>query len=169
MFDYIFKYLDIMDRDALLIHLVFGLICVIVLLFPAEIGIGLKMLILVLIYNFALPVFALARGRRAWIEIWLFAFILSLFQVFPDWFLSAQLNILAFPEDGFRKIGTVSLYMAGLWAIPVFIIIYVFRRVKERFSEKSSIPCCCSAFFNNVFCFRTDDVAACRHGLQRML
>jgi hypothetical protein len=43
-------------------------------------------------------------------------------QIWPDWFLSAQLEILVFPEDGLFKIGTVSGYMLFLWAIPFFII-----------------------------------------------
>jgi len=40
-----------------------------------------------------------------------------------------------FPEDGFIKIGSVSAYMAGLWAIPIFIIIFIGKRFEERASR----------------------------------
>jgi hypothetical protein len=58
--------------------------------------------------------------------------------IFPDWYLSAQLNIVVFPDDGFLKIGTVSIYMAGLWTIPLFLITFIGLRTKERKSEKIS-------------------------------
>lgn len=125
------------EIDALLFHLVFSVLCVPVLLLPGP-GTGVKLFILVLAYNIALPVMARLRGHAEWMEIWLFALVLSIFQVFPDWFLSAQLGVLVFPEDGFVKIGTVSGYMAGLWTIPVFIIIYSASRVRERFSLRAA-------------------------------
>ena len=76
----------------------------------------------------------LRRGYEDWVNLWLFAMILSLFQIFPDWFLSAQLGILALPEDGLFKIGTVSGYMGGLWVIPITLIVYIGRRIETRFS-----------------------------------
>ncbi len=123
------------ERDAIILHAAFSLICLPVLLIPGP-EIGIKLFILVVLYNIALPVTAKLRGYDLWINIWLFALILSVFQVFPDWFLSHQLGVLVFPEDGFLKIGTVSGYMAGLWAIPVFIIIYAAGRVSERLSPR---------------------------------
>ncbi|HOD14317.1 MAG: hypothetical protein KBC90_07795 [Spirochaetes bacterium] len=125
------------ERDALLFHIVFSVLCVPVLLVPGCRA-GLKLFILVLSYNIALPVMAKLRGHAEWTGIWLFALILSVFQVCPDWFLSAQLGVLVFPEDGFPRIGTVSGYMAGLWTIPVFIIIYTAGRVRQRFSGRAA-------------------------------
>ena len=61
-----------------------------------------------------------------------------MFQVFPDWFLSAQLDILVFPDDGCFKIGTVSGYMAGLWTIPLFVIIFLGQRMSSRSSEAAT-------------------------------
>jgi hypothetical protein len=125
------------ERDALLFHLGFAALCAPVLLVPGP-GVGVKLFVLVLAYNIALPVIARVRGHAEWIGIWLFALILSVFQVFPDWFLSAQLGVLVFPEDGFVKIGTVSGYMAGLWAIPVFIIVYASSLAGERGSARAA-------------------------------
>ncbi len=121
--------------DFLIIHLVFVIICLVILLIPLTEYMGIKLFILVVIYNIILPVFGYLRNHSEWINIWLFVFLLSLFQIWPDWFLSAELGILVFPEDGFIKIGTVSLYMAGLWAIPLFLIIFAGLRIQKRYSK----------------------------------
>ena len=58
--------------------------------------------------------------RRALYCMWRFGAALSVFQVVPDWFLDRGLGTLHFPADGaFRIGGSVSVYMAGMWAIPV--------------------------------------------------
>ncbi|MHA1194248.1 MAG: DUF6989 domain-containing protein [Promethearchaeota archaeon] len=121
--------------DFMVIHALFFAVCVIVLLIPL-IPIGIKLFLLVLSYNIMIPVFGIIRKHSSWFNIWLFALILSLFQIWPDWFLVSQLNILIFPPDGFIKIGSVSGYMAGLWAIPFFIIIYLGTILKNKYSEK---------------------------------
>ena len=54
-----------------------------------------------------------------------FAATLSVFQVVPDLFLDAVLGTLHFPEDGCpRLFGHVSLYMAGMWTIPILWILW---------------------------------------------
>ncbi|MGM0404266.1 MAG: DUF6989 domain-containing protein [Thermodesulfobacteriota bacterium] len=124
------------ELDALYLHLLFALFCIPVLLIP-DTATGIKLFVLVVVYNLAVPAAGSIRGHRAWTDIWLFALTLSIFQVFPDWFLSNYLGVLVFPEDGFFKIGTVSGYMAGLWAIPVFIIVYAGTRIRESVSPKA--------------------------------
>ena len=126
------------ERDTIILHLVFVGVCLLVILILTNLPIGIKLLILVTIYNLLVVVFGALRNYQEWINIWLFSFILSVFQVFPDWILSAEFDILIFPEDGLFKIGTVSGYMLGLWAIPLFIILYVGQRLQERYSKKSS-------------------------------
>ena len=121
--------------DFMVIHALFSAVCVIVLLIPI-IPIGIKLFLLVLLYNIIIPVFGTIRKHSSWFKMWLFALILSLFQVWPDWFMASQLNTLIFPSDGFIKIGSVSGYMAGLWAIPFFIIIYLGTILKNKYSEK---------------------------------
>jgi len=127
-----------MERDALFVHLIFIVICAVILLIPVDLKIGVRLFILVIIYNLAVPIVGIWRKYAEWVEIWLFAFILSLFQIFPDWFLSAQLEVLVFPEDGLFKIGTVSGYMLLLWAIPFFMILFIGQRVHERYSTNMS-------------------------------
>lgn len=126
------------EKDAILFHSLFTLLCGIVIFIFRHIPVGQRLLFLVIVYNLAMPAWGLFRKDKDWINLWLFAFILSMFQVFPDWFLSAQLNILVFPEDGCFKFGTVSGYMAGLWTIPMFIILYIGGRVHERVSESAA-------------------------------
>lgn len=126
------------ERDVLGLHLIFTAVCAAVLIAPVGIEPGIRMLFLVLLYNLAVPLYGAWKHHDDWINLWLFALILSMFQVFPDWFLSAQLDILVFPEDGLVKIGTVSAYMAGLWTIPIFLIVYTGKRIQSRYSRSAA-------------------------------
>ena len=126
------------EKDAIIIHGFFTFLCLIILLAPLNQAVGIRMLALVIIYNLIMPLWGLIRKDNDLIHLWLFALILSLLQVFPDWFLSQQLNVLVFPEDGCFNIGSVSGYMAGLWAIPIFIIVFIGERVYIRYSNKSA-------------------------------
>lgn len=124
------------ERDALVFHAAYAALSLAVLLIPG-LEIGIKLFMLAVTYTVALPVTARLRNHDSWANIWLFAAVLSVFQIFPDWYLSRELGVLVFPEDGFLKIGTVSGYMAGLWTIPVFIIVYTSQRVGERVSARA--------------------------------
>lgn len=122
-----------MERDAVIVHVLFSILCGIVLFIPGM-AIGIKLFILVIVYNVIIPLLGIWRKFTDWLNIWLFSFILSVLQIWPDWFLSAQLEILVFPKDGLFKIGTVSGYMLFLWAIPFFIILFIGHSVNERSS-----------------------------------
>ncbi len=139
-FETIRNFLAAEEREALWFHLLFCVLCAAVLIAPVNLKPGPRLLLLVILYNAGLPLFAVLRRHAEWIPIWLFAAVLSVFQVAPDWFLSAQLNVLVFPEDGLFKIGTVSGYMAGLWTIPLFLILYTGLRMENRYSVKAAYP-----------------------------
>jgi hypothetical protein len=124
------KYLDL-----LLVHIIFMIMCVVVLLLPGF-AIGGKMFALIVAYNVLIPLVAYVRGHKEWLSIWAYVFILSLFQIFPDWFLATELEAIAFPDDGFFMIGPVSAYMAGLWAIPLFVILYMGQELGKQRSYK---------------------------------
>ncbi|MHA1945975.1 MAG: DUF6989 domain-containing protein [Candidatus Hodarchaeales archaeon] len=132
----ILSFLSQEEFDALIVHVLFSIQCILVLLFPLDVPLGIRMVILVLSYNILIPADAKYRGYSDWVDIWIFSFALSLFQLFPDWILSEQLDILIFPEDGFVRIGTVSIYMLGLWTIPVFIILFIGIKSKLRYSVR---------------------------------
>ena len=126
-------------RDFIIIHLIFIGLCFAVLIIPIPIAIGIKLFILVISYNLLIPLVGLFRKYSEWVKLWVFVFLISLFQIWPDWFLSAQLNILVFPEDGLFKIGTVSGYMAGLWAIPLFLLCFIGLKLKENYSNLKAL------------------------------
>ena len=132
------KKLSKTEEAFFIVHLVFIGMCALILSIPISLAIGIKLFILVMIYNFLIAIVGLNRKNFEWSKLWLFTLIVSVLQIFPDWFLSAELNILNFPEDGLFKIGTVSGYMLGLWTIPLFIICFVGLRVEERSSKKKA-------------------------------
>lgn len=107
-------------RDVLLLHALFGgaAFAVFALLKPPQLGLGIFGLVLA--YNVLVPVIAGRNGHHDWFELWLFLLPLSVFQVVPDWMLSQLLGILHFPDVGAPRIGTVPVYMAGMWVIPLF-------------------------------------------------
>jgi hypothetical protein len=49
------------------------------------------------------------------------------------------LGALQFPVDGFPMIGgAIPFYMAGLWSIPFFIIVFIGKEVQSRKSERTA-------------------------------
>jgi hypothetical protein len=119
-------------RDLVLVHLIFAVIAAATLMIPATLTINVRLLIVVTAYNVLLPIVAHQQGHDDWKGIWVFCIMLSVLQIFPDWFLSAGLNVLTFIDQSAPMVGDVPLYMAGLWAIPLFIIIYAGHRVSEQ-------------------------------------
>ena len=126
------------ENDALILHGLFSILCFITLILPLNIGIGVKLFFLVLVYNVVMAGYGIIRKNNEWFSLWLFCFILSLLQVFPDWIIADLLNAIVFPEDGLFKLGAVSAYMAGLWTIPMFMIIFISERIHERVSRKAA-------------------------------
>ncbi len=121
-------------RDFILIHVIFAILAAVTLLVPIPTAtISGKMLVLVLVYNVLIVVEFVAKGYDDWKSIWIFVFILSLLMVFPDWYLAATMGALQFPDDGFPMIGgAIPIYMAGLWSIPFFIIVFIGKGVQNR-------------------------------------
>jgi hypothetical protein len=119
-------------RDLMTLHLLFGAVAAVLLFAPIQAAVGWRMLVIVVVYSTMIPFVGYLLGHTEWVKIWMFVMPLSIFQMIPDWFLSAQLEVLYFPSDGSPMIGTVPVYMAGLWAIPLFIIVYIGLRVQEE-------------------------------------
>ncbi len=125
-------------RDFVLVHVIFAVLAAVTLLVPIPTAtVSGKMLVLVIIYSGLIVVEFYARGYEDWKSIWIFAFILSVLMVFPDWYLAETLGALQFPDDGFPMIGgAIPFYMAGLWVIPFFIIVFIGKEVQSRKSER---------------------------------
>lgn len=117
-------------------HIVFFIVAIVILLLPINLPIGVRILIIVLLYNITLFVYTKMIDDEVYKKIFIFSFFISLFQLFPDWYLAEQLGVLVFPEDGFIKIGdSVSLYMVFLWSIPIFIIITIAYLIEQQKNE----------------------------------
>jgi hypothetical protein len=126
------------EKDALIIHGLFTLLCLIILTLPVNLGAGVKLFILVIVYNILIASYGILKKDSKWYGIWLFSLILSIFQVFPDWIIADILKAIVFPEDGLFKIGSVSGYMAGLWAIPMFLIISICEKISAGISRPAA-------------------------------
>lgn len=113
-----------------LYFIVFGIVSGLVL-YLGQSSAGIKLASLTLLFHISFAGLCLVFRWYTPFRIWKFLVPLSILMVFPDWFLSAVLQTLVFPEDGFLKIGTVSGYMAGLWAIPLFICVYTGIKLEE--------------------------------------
>lgn len=120
------------ERDACLFHLVFVVVAVLLLWSPGGLPQGWRIFILLVAYPVGLLALAHRREHHLWKQDLALLVPLSALQVFPDWFLSSVLGVLVFPDATFPKIGTVTAYMAGMWTIPLFVVVVVARGVEER-------------------------------------
>jgi hypothetical protein len=109
-------------RFLWLFHGGFALLCGITLLLAGNQP-GPAILALTVLYNTALPAACLLAGDRDSLAAWRFLLPLSVFMVLPDAFLAAHLRVLVFPDTGAPFVGPVPLFMAGLWVIPLFIVL----------------------------------------------
>lgn len=120
-------------RDFIEMHVIFSVIAAIILLFLFSGTVSGKVLMIVIIYNGLIVIESYQKRYEDWRSIWIFSIILSILMVFPDWFLAETLHALQFPDDGFPMIGgAIPIYMAGLWAIPFFIILFIGNEAQKR-------------------------------------
>ena len=128
-------------RDVLVFHALFVLVALAVLvLLPG--GAGRQLLALVLAYHIALVTLAKAVDRPDWLALWSFLLPLSVLQVLPDWYLASAAGVLEFPDTGAPAIGPVPVFMAGLWVVPLFPIVYTAQWVCHR---RGAFPALASA------------------------
>jgi hypothetical protein len=99
---------------------------------------GWKITLIVIAFNVAIILLGRSRDHEAWIGLWLFLAPLSIFQVFPDWFLVEQLGTLLFPDTGGPFVGPVPVFMAGMWTIPLFFILHIGLRTSQQLDRRSA-------------------------------
>lgn len=125
------------ERDFILVHLGFGVLAALALIFPLGLELGPRIFALLLIYNVAFPLLGRRLEHRRWTDIWTFTFPISVLQILPDWFLSRVLGALVFPDTGFPFIGTVPAFMALMWSIPFTVIVFTAWRLRRRLTDAS--------------------------------
>ena len=84
-------------------------------------------------YHVAWVALALLRGWRNALALWWMLLPITILQVLPDWFLSAVVGSLQFADLGVPRIGTVPVFMAGMWTIPLLLIVSVAHAAAVRF------------------------------------
>lgn len=95
-------------------------------------ALGWRILLLVVVFHVGLVVLARRTGDEFLWRAWTVLAPLSVVMVLPDWFLSAVLGSLEFPDTGGPFIGTVPLFMAGMWTIALLPIVLVGALVAQR-------------------------------------
>lgn len=111
-------------RDLALFHAAWGLLAA--LLLTALPGpLGWRILTATLAYHVALPLFARRRRRPEWLSLWSFLLPLGLLQILPDWYLVNRAGVLVFPDTGSPVVGTVPWFMAGLWVVALFPVLWL--------------------------------------------
>jgi hypothetical protein len=93
---------------------------------------GWRILLATLAYHVALPVFARWRRRPDWIALWVFLLPLGVMQILPDWYLVNRPGVLVFPDTGSPVVGTVPWFMAGLWVVALFPVLWLADAADSR-------------------------------------
>jgi hypothetical protein len=95
-------------------------------------ALGWRVLILVVVFHLGVVILARRTGDPLIWRAWAVLAPMSLLMVLPDWYLSAELGTLVFPDTGAPYIGTVPLFMAGMWTIALMPIVWVTTLVARR-------------------------------------
>lgn len=88
-------------------------------------ALGWRVLILVVVFHLGVVILARRTGDPLIWRAWAVLAPMSVLMVLPDWYLSAELGTLVFPDTGAPYIGTVPLFMAGMWTIALMPIVWV--------------------------------------------
>ena len=86
---------------------------------------GWRVLTLVVIFHVGTVIIARRTGDALLWRSWTVLAPMSVLMVLPDWFLSAEIGSLLFPDTGGPYIGTVPLFMAGMWTIALLPVVLV--------------------------------------------
>lgn len=130
--------MDQPTRGMIRLHLAFAAVAVPGVLLPVG-TLGTRILLLVLLYNLALPLTAHLLAYTQAKEAWEFLLPLSLLMVLPDWFLAEGLEVLVFPNTGTLFLGPIPLFMAGMWLIPLFVVVFTGLQVEARYGRPMAL------------------------------
>lgn len=114
--------MTIRGRNWIVLNLGFAVVAGVVLLLPMP-ALGWRILGLVVAYNVLVVATARRTADRTLWRAWAVLAPLSVLMVLPDWFLSEVLGTLNFPDTGGPFIGTVPLFMAGMWTIALLPVV----------------------------------------------
>ncbi len=110
----------------------FALIAAVGLVAPAP-ALGWRVLLLTLGYSVGIVILAVRTADPVLTSFWCALAPMSVLMVLPDWFLSAELGTLVFPDTGAPFIGTMPVFMAFMWVIallPVMLLGWVVEQAR---------------------------------------
>jgi hypothetical protein len=123
---------------ALAFHAVVAVVAVAVLALPSP-ALGVRVTIIVLAYHLGMLLVGRTAWGRGWGRAWLVLAPLSVLMVAPDWFLSAELATLDFPDTGAPFVGTVPVFMAGMWVMALFPLVLLAGWLEGRFGRRAGL------------------------------
>jgi hypothetical protein len=125
-------------RPAVLLGLGTTVVALVVLSLPAP-ALGWRILAIVVAFHATLLGLARAWGLPGWRTSWTVLAPLSVLMVLPDWFLSAVLGTLFFPDTGAPFVGTVPVFMAGMWTMALFPLVVLGAAVESRRGSRAAL------------------------------
>jgi len=128
----------------LVLHAGFAAVAAAVLLLPAG-ALGLRVLSLVLAYNVAVVAVARVSADPLLWRMWAVLAPMSVLMILPDWFPSAVLGSIRFPDTGAPFLGTMPLFMAGMWTIALLPPSLLGRWVEDRHGTTAGFLAACVA------------------------
>lgn len=129
------------EKDAILFHLAFGAVALVVIALPAGLlgqkiapsySLGLRIWALLVGYHAALVWISFRRLHQNWLLTMRLLVPLGMFLIIPDGFLVAGLKTLVYTDMGVGKIFHVSSFMGLMWPIPLFVCTLVGRGLEAR-------------------------------------
>jgi hypothetical protein len=102
-------------------------------------SLGVRLTVVVVAFHLAVLAASRRPGLAGWADAWLVLAPLSVLMVLPDWFLSAELGTLAFPDTGAAHLGTVPVFMAGMWTMALFPLVVVGAVVERRSGPRAAV------------------------------
>lgn len=118
-------------RVALGFHAAVAAVALGVLALPWP-DLGWRVTAIVVAYHAGVLVVGRTSIGTGWTTAWLVLAPVSVLMVLPDWFLSSVLGTLEFADTGAPFIGTVPVFMAGMWVMALFPLVLVAAAVEQR-------------------------------------
>jgi hypothetical protein len=115
-----------------------AIVTAVALALPAP-ALGWRLLAVVVLFPVAMLVMAARWTLPGWQLAWRVLAPLSVLMVLPDWFLSAELGTLQFADTGAPVLGTVPVYMAGMWVMALFPLVVLGAAVERRHDERTAL------------------------------
>jgi hypothetical protein len=101
-------------------------------------ALGWRIAAVVVVFHVAMLTMAARLHLPGWRRAWLVLAPMSVVMVLPDWFLSAELGTLQFTASGAPMLGSVPVFMAGMWVMALFPLVVLGSVVEQRSGPRAA-------------------------------